>query len=262
MNALGDLTITDSNFTYATSIDLRTNLNAKLMSTKFQDIEDLSVWADKDITFQAVSIEGEQMSATSKVSVTSNRGSVFLNTTKDAVAPLPKTSNSSVDPVGEEIIKAPVYTTRTIMVAQKVNFTANNGDIVINSYDFRAGGTGTQEFTAKAKNVLGVYNTSLMDAAKVALAANTVVLRDVTFRGGSSVTLSSKDGMVATDPGRNHPVQAGKVNFISGVKYGDYEIKLKDDSTHRSAPLTHAQFQDALKDTHGDHFSKLVIRQK
>jgi hypothetical protein len=243
VNALGDLTITDSDFTYATSIDLRANLNAKLTSTKFQDIEDLSVWADKDITFQAVSIEGEQMSATSKVSVTSNRGSVFLNTTKDAVAPLPKTSNSSVAPVGEEIIKAPVYTTRTIMVAQKVNFTANNGDIVINSVDFRAGGAGTQEFTARAKNILGVYNTSLTDAAKVSLAANTVVLRDVSFKDGSTVNLSSQTGLVAAKPGMGEPVAMGKVNFVSGVKYGDALIQLPNMTT----PKGNVDFRNALE---------------
>jgi hypothetical protein len=255
VNALGDLTITDSNFTYATSIDLRTNLNAKLMSTKFQDIEDLSVWADKDITFQAVSIEGEQMSANSKVSVTSNRGSVFLNTTKDAVAPLPRTNNSSVDPVVEEIIKAPVYTTRTIMVAQKVNFTANNGDIVINSYDFRAGGTGTQEFTAKAKNVLGVYNTSLMDAAKVSLAANTVVLRDVSFKGGADVALRSKTGLVAAAPGDGKPVAMGKVNFVSGVSYGGNLIHLPDMPTTGDAG-----FRDALQKKYpGQNFDTLTI---
>jgi hypothetical protein len=244
IHATGDLTIIDSEFPYATTIDLRANRNANLTSTNFQDIEDLSVWADQDITFEAVGVTGD-MAENSKVSVTSKKGSIRLN------------NNGT-----EATLQTDKTTTRTVMVAKKVNFTANNGDIVINSYEFRGDGTGKQEVTAKAKEVLGVYNTSLTDAAKVSLAANTVVLRDVSFKGGSDVTLKSKDGLVATDPGRNNPVQAGKVNFISGVKYGEHEIKLKDNSTYRSTTLNHSQFQDALKDTHGDHFSKLVIGQK
>jgi hypothetical protein len=215
----------------------------------------LSVWADQDITFEAVSVTGD-MAENSKVSVTSKQGNIHLNNSG--------TEATLQTEVSGKTIKVPAYkTTRTVMVAKKVNFTANNGDIVINSYEFRGDGTGKQEVTAKAKEILGVYNTSLTDAAKVSLAANTVVLRDVSFRGGSDVTLKSKDGLVAADPGRNHPVQTGKVNFISGVTYGGKEMILTNGSVHRSSPLTHSQFQAALAEKHPNHdFSKLVIGQK
>ncbi len=245
--ATGNIAIDNSIFPYADKVNLTSNDYIRLVETKFgassessSTVEDFSAWADQDITFQAVSIEGGQVTAESKISVTSNRGSIHLNSNKDAVT----------------------YKDVTVMVAQKVNFTANNGDIVINSYEFRGDRTGKQEFTAKAKEVLGLYNTSLTDAAKVSLAANTVVLRDVSFRDGAYVTLKSKDGRVAAYPGEGKPVQSGKVNFISGVKYGSYEIKLKSDSAYRSEHLDSTQFQNALKDTHGADFSKLVIGQK
>lgn len=252
VHALGDLTITDSDFSYATSIDLRTNLNAMLTSTKFQDIEDLSVWADQDITFEAVSITGDQMSQTSSVSATSNQGNVYLNSSK---------TNSSFETelltdVAGKTVKVPAYTTKTVMVAKKVNFTANNGDIVINSYEFRGDGNGTQEFSAKAKNIVGVYNTSLTDAAKVSLAANTVVLRDVNFADGADVALRSQTGLVAALPGTGQQVAMGKVNFVSGVYYGPHEINLPAMAT----PQGDAGFRTALSNKYpGQNFSKLTI---
>lgn len=234
-HAIGDLTITDSDFTYASTVDLRTNLNANLTSINFQDVEDLSVWADQDITFEAVSITGET-ATNSKVSVTSKQGNVYLNSS---------TTNSSLettlstDDSNGKTIKVPAYRTqKTVMVAKKVNFTANNGDIVINSYQFgrefvangsalKASESTVQEFSAKAKKTLGVYNTSI-DASKVSLAANTVVLRDVNFVDGADVALRSQTGLVAAGPGASNPVAMGKVNFVSGVYYGPNLIHLPD----------------------------------
>jgi hypothetical protein len=251
IHATGDLTIIDSEFPYATTIDLRANRNANLTSTNFQNIEDLSVWADQDITFEAVSVTGD-MAENSKVSVTSKQGSIYLNNSGTE-----KTLDT--DDVSRPTIKVPAYKEvkdRTVMVARKVNFTANNGDIVINSYEFRGDGTGKQEFTAKSKEVLGVYNTLLTDAAKVSLAANTVVLRDVRFKDGADVALSSKTGLVAALPGNGAPVAMGKVNFVSGVYYGPHEINLpKMDS-----PQGDGGFRAALGEKYpGQNFKNLAI---
>lgn len=66
-------------------------------------------------------------------------------------------------------------------------------------------------------------------AARIAIDATTVVLKDVSFPDGSNVFLNSFHGKVAAYPGQmtemNIERKAGYVNFMSNVKYGDTVIK-------------------------------------
>jgi hypothetical protein len=63
-----------------------------------------------------------------------------------------------------------------------------------------------------------------INAQTISLEARTLVLRDIDFKAGSVVSLSSSDGTLAANPNTNRPVQNMKVNFISGVKYGGVPI--------------------------------------
>jgi hypothetical protein len=57
-------------------------------------------------------------------------------------------------------------------------------------------------------------------ANDVLIQSNTIRLENVRFRDGSRVLLESRIGVLADNPNSNAPVQAGKVNFVQGVKYG------------------------------------------
>jgi hypothetical protein len=65
-----------------------------------------------------------------------------------------------------------------------------------------------------------VQNTSFSGAADVNIAGHTVVLNQVDFASGSSVTLSSLIGQLAADPNTGKQVQGGFVNYINNVNYG------------------------------------------
>jgi hypothetical protein len=86
-------------------------------------------------------------------------------------------------------------------------------------------GTGTDpQFNATAKEHVAIYNSAI-EHSKVAIAANTVVLKDVTF-AGNDVTLKSQTGFVAAYPGTGKAVSPGQINFVSGVYYNRHEVHL------------------------------------
>jgi hypothetical protein len=66
----------------------------------------------------------------------------------------------------------------------------------------------------------GPGNTTKLNAQNISLEARTLVLKDIDFKAGSTVLLSSSLGTLAAAPNTNKTVEALKVNFISGVKYG------------------------------------------
>jgi hypothetical protein len=70
----------------------------------------------------------------------------------------------------------------------------------------------------------GPGNATKLNAQTISLEARTLVLKDIDFKAGSTVSLSSSDGTLAANPNTNRPVQNLKVNFISGVKYGGVPI--------------------------------------
>jgi hypothetical protein len=181
------------------------------------------VWADQEITFKGVSIIGESGDVSGKFSAVSNAKGIYLNTSKDAIDslktadPLPVSNNLSSGP--QKVV------TKTVMQAKAVHFTADNGDIFVNGVSFDRGNVATgSEFQARAKGTIGIYD-SAVNHSKVAIAANTVVLKDVTF-AGNDVTLRSQSGFVAAAPGTGKAVTPGQINFVSGVFHSGTEVKL------------------------------------
>jgi hypothetical protein len=70
----------------------------------------------------------------------------------------------------------------------------------------------------------GPGNTTKLNAQTISLEARTLILKDIDFKAGSVVSLSSSLGTLAANPNTNKDVEALKVNFISGVKYGGVPI--------------------------------------
>lgn len=76
-------------------------------------------------------------------------------------------------------------------------------------------------------SVASLRAVSLIDIAgatfrmdTVSMQANTITLRNVTFREGSTVTLDSARGELAPNPNTGRPAQPGYVNFIRNVNFG------------------------------------------
>lgn len=119
---------------------------------------------------------------------------------------------------------------KTVVRAQKVNFVAKNGNIVVQQLSVldetgQVRGTITNlsdksEFNATASDTVSLNKVDLSQSQTVALSANTTVLTDVTFKDGSYVNIKSQSGLVAPDPGYDRPVRNGMVNFIRNVVYG------------------------------------------
>jgi hypothetical protein len=194
----------------------------------------------------------------------SNSRGIYLNTNKDAIDalktadPLPDSNNLSSGP--QKVV------TKTVMQAKAVHFTADNGDIFVNGVSFDRGNVATgSEFQARAKGTIGIYD-SAVNHSKVAIAANTVVLKDVDFSYGSAVDLRSGRGLVAGNPGSGAAVLPGHVNFVSNVKYGAYAVD--NLAVHGMAgPGGDAAFRNAMNQRHAPttpggvapNFTKLTI---
>jgi hypothetical protein len=241
-----------NDFRRMTQVDIRAKGSVLLDSSKFSSNSNLHVWADKDVTFKGVSITGDNPqdlpAVPPKFSASSNSNSVYVNTSREAIEALKMTGDplSDLNQLGE----GPAAVTRTVMKATAVSFTANNGDVVINSADFqRDPRTSASAFNASAKHTIGIYNSSI-EHSKVAIAANTVVLKDVQFHGESMVSLRSDHGVVSANPGYRTSVVRGNVNILSNVRHGDYTIRFMNDGTHANpntgAPLDPAQFNALL----------------
>ena len=84
--------------------------------------------------------------------------------------------------------------------------------------------TSSQRVSLTAGNLPGtlavLQNTSFTGAADVNIAGHTVVLNQVDFASGSTVTLSSLLGQLAANPNSGQQVQGGLVNYIRNVSYG------------------------------------------
>jgi hypothetical protein len=115
-------------------------------------------------------------------------------------------------------------------------------------------GTGTDpQFNATAKEYVAIYNSAI-EHSKVAIAANTVVLKDVTF-AGNDVTLKSQTGFVAAYPGTGRAVSPGQINFVSGVYYNSHEVSLPA----MANPEGHVKFHE-LAVSAGKNFNGLKIQ--
>ncbi|MFO1501445.1 MAG: FecR family protein [Verrucomicrobiota bacterium] len=80
-----------------------------------------------------------------------------------------------------------------------------------------------------------LQNTSFTGAADVNIAGHTVVLNQVDFASGSTVTLSSLLGQLAANPNSGQQVQGGFVNYIRNVNYGGAPAQ---DFTGPGRPIT------------------------
>jgi hypothetical protein len=223
--ASGDSRYND--FSRMAQVDVRALGSVLFDGSKFSSNSNLHVWADHDITFKGVSITGDDLAEVAavppKLSAVSNSKSVYVNTTRAEIEAL----KISGDPLStsNRLGQGPEVVTRTVMKATAVSFTADNGDIVINSTEFqRDPRSSASAFNARAKNTIGIYNSSI-EHSKVAVSANTVVLKDVQLHGDSTVSLRSAEGKVSGNPGYRTSVVPGNVNILSNVKHGDYTIR-------------------------------------
>jgi hypothetical protein len=79
------------------------------------------------------------------------------------------------------------------------------------------------DFKATAVNDLTMKGVDLRYAQNVALDANTVVLGDVAFKEGSSLSIKSGAGVLSTPVDRNG-ITKGWVNVLPRVTYGAYDL--------------------------------------
>jgi hypothetical protein len=244
-----------NDFSSILNVDIRAMGSVLMENAKFSNKSNLSVWADQEVTFKGVSIIAQTTDVSAKLAAVSKSKSIYLNTSKveiDALKlgdPLPVVNNLKTSPTK--------MVTKTVMQAKAVHFTADNGDIFVNGVSFEKGNVVSgSEFQARAKGTIGIYDSAI-DHSKVAIAANTVVLKDVEFSYGSAVDLRSGMGRVAGAPGTGAAVLPGHVNFVANVFYGkEHEIHLPNMST-----AGQTTFQNALGTKYpGKDFSKLTIK--
>ena len=217
-----------NDFSKMVNVNLRAMGSVTLENSRFSPQSNLNVWADQDITFKGVSITGQDSNVSGKLSALSNSKSVYLNTKRSEMEALKVQETLIGNNLGTSPQKV---VTRTVMQAKAVHFTADNGDIFVNGVSFEPGYLATgSEFQARAKGTIGIYDSAI-NHAKVAIAANTVVLKDVQFHADSLVRLYSKEGMVSGNPGYRTSVVQGNVNILSNVKHGDYTIEMRTDAS-------------------------------
>ncbi len=242
-----------NDFSGMINVNMRAMGSVALENSRFSPQSNLNVWADQDITFKGVSITGPDSNVSGKLSAVSNSKSVYLNTKRSEMEALKVQETLIGNNLGTSPQKV---VTRTVMQAKAVHFTADNGDIFVNGVSFEPGYLATgSEFQARAKGTIGIYDSAI-NHAKVAIAANTVVLKDVQFHADSLVRLYSKEGMVSGNPGYRTSVVQGNVNILSNVKHGDYTIRFMNDGStpavvnavtaNTSSHLNPSQFQDLL----------------
>jgi hypothetical protein len=253
IEATGDLELRNNEFELMTHVDLRAKQAALLENNLFASDAELNVWAHEDVTFSGVSVNTASTGGGAlnpKVSVESNSKSVYVNTSRDEFVTL-KAAGLHTAPT--------TTTTRTVFKATAVSFTADNGDVVIHNTNFATGSEAATQFTARAKDHVAIYNSNI-DHSKALIAANTVVLKDVEFQG-NDVTLRSRTGFVAAEPGTGKAVSPGHVNFVSGVYYKNTEVRLPG----MTSPQGQVGFLNAAANNHADHggakdFSGLKIQ--
>jgi len=143
---------------------------------------------------------------------------------------------------------------KSAITANLVNIVSKTGDITVKDTTFyrrtKPDDTATLNISMWAANQILLNNTNLSNAAVTTLDAATVVLKDVSFKDGSSVNLNSSQGLVAARPGTSGDFASavrGQVNILTGVKYGPTTIALPN----QSAPMNNTAFKDAVNTTLG-----------
>jgi len=71
-----------------------------------------------------------------------------------------------------------------------------------------------------AGSTLTVNNLNLDTATSISMSARTISLSNVNFPDGSSVNLSSQNGLLAPNPNTNQAPIVNYVNFVTNVRYG------------------------------------------
>lgn len=128
------------------------------------------------------------------------------------------------------------------------------GDLVDTTSTRGAVPTAAQEKNTITLNKVAFNPIPTLDsskAARIAIDATTVVLKDVSFADGSNVFLNSFHGKVAAYPGEGKTREVGYVNFISNVRYGETEIKFVAPAgttvEQAKTPMDNAAFQAAAQ---------------
>lgn len=215
-----ELTATDE-----LSIDNSAKLGAQLPSS-FLSADDLALNAtdsisltskNKSISLKAVNLNADQIDLNARMDIT----------LEGALA-------ADVSPTTTQTVTE----TKTVIKAQAVRINSD-GSINMSNLATNATDPSKSSFDATAANEINLKNVNLTDSQKVALAATTIVLADTKFGEGSAVSLASRDGKVAAEPGTGQPTKNGMVNFIKNVYYGPTEIKFSTEGKD----VAHADFQ-------------------
>jgi hypothetical protein len=263
----GDLSITNTT-AYAL---VQTSLTANTGKVTLTDSEigselEVSAANTSKTSFQAVSDKAELLVQ----AIINDRTSIFA----DAVTLMSKgdlrIAGSAKNAAGEGK-DAPITIGPTDSTTGSADITSRTGAVNISNTLFKhyavnitAGGDvidplgsrGLVPTTAQERNEISLNRVQFAtnqatNAQRVAMDATTIVLKDVSFQGGSDVFLNSFHGKVAARPGENQPKAVGYVNFISGVSYGGSEIKFVsiDGNTVEKAKtaMDNAAFQAAAQ---------------
>jgi hypothetical protein len=211
---------------------------ALLNDVTFTDVNSIQVTAEKDITFANVSISSPTDKYTSKVLIASRDGNVVLDGGRTAQKVIASRNLTIVSRVALTPDGTPDDRT----------FTGGNilkGNISVKNHTIRA-----DSVAMSAKNQLDLANVKfqqLTQAQVVNLSANTTVLKDVHFGDGSTVNVlvgGNSGNVVAGDVGTRTTVQPGLLNIMTGVKYGDRDVRF-DSPNHMNEAAFKAGLESA-----------------
>lgn len=232
---------------------------ALLYDVAIRDTDSVSISAEKDVTFQDVSVaSGRALREATKVIVSSRDGNVVM----DGNFSTTNANRHATDAAGRKIIQS-----KTVSIVSRValdsdgvpmtekpgttdaqRYTGSNdnkGNLTVRNYAIKA-----DQVYMSAKEQLELNNVQfaqLSAAQQVNLTARTTVLRNVVFADGSTLwfkVAGAGGNLVAGNFGYRNTVEPGLLNIMSGVKYGTVDIVQTggSDNTH----LTATQFQTAL----------------
>jgi hypothetical protein len=208
----------------------------------------LEVTAEKDVTFQNVSVQ--TASITSRVVITSKNGSVLFD---GAETKMPSRFRYLLE--GKNVIQAKTVTVvaRVVLDSQGIpkdsEFTGlasadKGGNIKVKNHAIKA-----DRVYMSARNDLDVENVSfqkLNEIQNVNMSANTTILQNVTFEEGSKVNFKvggdTNGKLVRANPGEAEIVR-GLLNIRQSVKYGQTPIAFSSGGQHMDA----AEFNTRLK---------------
>lgn len=211
LSATGD-TIDFNNATLTASSDLRVQGGTVGLNNTVLEGESVTVTSAGFISAPNVAPNNGRITGNSTVTLTAQSGGMTLGvdvSANDVSGTVNLINNSGVlNASGGKTFQAAfvnvsspgglLFDNTRVNSSQRVSFTAGNqpGTLAV------------------------VQNTSFTGAADVNIAGHTVVLNQVDFAQGSSVTLSSLLGQLAPNPNTGQQVQGGFVNYIQNVNYG------------------------------------------